>query len=76
MASSGSSKLEVNSFVTTFSPTKPTPTKRPLFRALPNFIPIHKPIIVKMIGIITGAPNPRMYLKISPISILFCLLLA
>ena len=36
---------------------KPTPTKSPDFSALPNFMPIHKPMTVKMIGIITLAPK-------------------
>ena len=44
-------------FVTTPKPTKPTPTKSPDFSALPNFIPMHRPITVKMIGIITLAPK-------------------
>ena len=56
----GLSKLFVNKAVTTPSPTKPTPTKSPDFSALLNFIPIHMPIIVKIIGIITDAPKAMM----------------
>jgi len=32
-------------------------TKRPDFKAFPKFIPIHKPMMVKRIGIITLAPK-------------------
>ncbi|EJX08427.1 hypothetical protein EVA_03462 [gut metagenome] len=53
-------RLLVSSAVTTDNPTKPTPTSRPLFNALLNLIPMHRPRIVKIIGIITAAPKPMM----------------
>ena len=62
-------RLLVNKAVTTDKPTKPTPTNKPLLSALGSLIPIHTPKIVKMIGIITAAPRPIMYLNTS--SILF-----
>ena len=60
MAFRGLSKLLVSRAVTTPKPTKPTPTQRPDFSAFPNFIPIHKPIIVKIMGIMTDAPRPMI----------------
>lgn len=60
MAFRGELKFVVSRAVTTPKPTKPTPTKRPDFRALPNFIPMHMPMIVKIIGIITDAPKAMM----------------
>ncbi|CUQ01618.1 Uncharacterised protein [Segatella copri] len=57
IAFNGSLKLVVSNAVTTPKPTKPTPTKSPDFRAFPNFMPIHRPMTVKMIGIITLAPR-------------------
>ncbi len=57
MSESGPPKLLVSRAVTMPSPTNPTPTKRPDFSALPKCIPMHSPITVKMIGIITDAPR-------------------
>ena len=53
-------KADVSKAVTMDNPTKPTPTSRPLFRALPNFTPMHTPRMVKMTGIITGAPKAKI----------------
>ena len=50
-------RVDMGKAVTTPKPTKPTPTKSPDFSALPNFMTIHKPMTVKMIGIITLAPK-------------------
>ena len=49
-------------------PTKPTPTNSPDFKALPNFMPMHRPMTVKMIGIITLAPKLMIYEKTFSIS--------
>jgi hypothetical protein len=49
--------LLVRRAVTIPKPTNPTPTYRPDFKDFPNFMPIHRPMIVKRIGIITDAPR-------------------
>ncbi len=66
MPFSAGPRLDVKSAVTTPSPTKPTPTKRPDFSAFENLMPTHTPSTVKMTGIITDAPSPITYEKTPP----------
>ena len=61
-------RLSVSSVVTMLSPTNATPTVRPDLSDLTKPRPTQVPMIVKMIGIITEAPSPRIQLMTSMFS--------